>query len=232
MNNKINKNSKNIDIKKKDITSNNSIIVCKYCENKHNIIKKGIKGKYNKQIYYCKNCKKYFSIGKDNRIKRDEKLKELTLLLYSHNSSLRSIQNIIEKLYDTKISFCVICNWIKTMTKLLKIDIDNRNKEELNKDKEDKELNNNKEIEKEKDINKDKENKELNKYYNNTKYNNNNNKKYNNITNNIKVKRKTIDILEMDELWSYYYDIKKKEEKESKYGLLLIGEEIKLLHLK
>ena len=43
---------------------------------------------------------------------------------------------------------------------------------------------------------------------------------------------KKIDILEMDELWSYYYDIKKKEEKESKYGLLLIGEEIKLLHLK
>ena len=206
MNNKINKNNKNIDIKKKDITSNNnnSIIVCKYCENKHNIIKKGTKGKYNKQIYYCKNCKKYFSIGKDNRIKRDEKLKELALLLYSHNSSLRSIQNIIEKLYDTKISFCVICNWIKTMTKLLKIDIDNRNKEELNKDKE------------------DKENKELNKYK----------KDNNNITNNIKVKRKTIEVLEMDELWSYYYDLKKNEEKESKYGLLLTETEIKLLHLK
>lgn len=206
MNNKINKNNKNIGnkninikkIKKKDITSNNNtIIVCKYCGNKHNIIKKGIKGKYNKQIYYCKNCKKYFSIGKDNRIKRDEKLKELALLLYSHNSSLRSIQNIIEKLYDTKISFCVICNWIKTMTKLLKIDIDNRNKEELNKDKEDKKLNNNnKEKDKDKNIS------------------------------------KKIDILEMDELWSYYYDIKKNEEKELKYGLLLIGEEIKLLHLK
>ena len=43
---------------------------------------------------------------------------------------------------------------------------------------------------------------------------------------------KKIDILEMDELWSYYYDLKKKEEKESKYGLLLIGTEIKLLHIK
>ena len=36
----------------------------------------------------------------------------------------------------------------------------------------------------------------------------------------------------MDELYSYNYDLKKKEKKELKYGLLLIGEEIKLLHMK
>jgi hypothetical protein len=35
----------------------------------------------------------------------------------------------------------------------------------------------------------------------------------------------------MDELYSKYYDNKKKEQKESKYGLLWIGEEIKLLPL-
>ena len=36
----------------------------------------------------------------------------------------------------------------------------------------------------------------------------------------------------MDELYSYYYDLKRKEKKELEYGLLLIGEEIKLLHMK
>ena len=40
----------------------------------------------------------------------------------------------------------------------------------------------------------------------------------------------------MDELYSYYCDIrkerKKNEEKESKYGLLLTETEIKLLHIK
>ena len=48
--------------------------------------------------------------------------------------------------------------------------------------------------------------------------------------------QKKIDILEMDELYSYYCDIrkerKKDEEKESKYGLLLTETEIKLLHIK
>jgi hypothetical protein len=45
-----------------------------------------------------------------------------------------------------------------------------------------------------------------------------------------KEKPRTINILELDELYSYFYDIKKKNM--SKYGLLLIGIEIKLLHLK
>ena len=153
--------------------SKNIVVKCKYCNKDFNIIKKGIIKKSNKKVYYCKNCKKYFSIGKDNRIKRDNKERELALLLYIHNSSLRSIQNIIEKFYNTKISFRLIEKWIKSFKRMLNIDVGNR-----------------------------------------------------------KDKNKKIDILEMDELWSYYYDLKKKEEKESKYGLLLIGEEIKLLHLK
>ena len=188
---------------------NNSIdIKCKYCENKYKIIKKGIKGKYNKQIYYCKNCKKYFSIGKDNRIRRDEKLKELALLLYSHNSSLRSIQSVIEKFYNTKISFCVITNWIKTMTKLLKIDVDSNNKTNNNNSSSSNNKNSNNKNDKNINNNSNQNNKERSK------------------------RKNKIDILEMDELWSYYYDLKKKEEKESKYGLLLIGTEIKLLHIK
>ena len=43
---------------------------------------------------------------------------------------------------------------------------------------------------------------------------------------------KTIEVLEMDELYSKYYDYKKNEQKELKYGLLLIENEIKLLHLR
>ena len=45
-------------------------------------------------------------------------------------------------------------------------------------------------------------------------------------------KPKTIEILELDELYTYFYDIKKNKERISKYGLLLIDNKIKLLHIK
>ena len=45
-----------------------------------------------------------------------------------------------------------------------------------------------------------------------------------------KEKPKSIEVLEMDELYSKYYDLKKNEE--LKYGLLLTETGIKLLHLK
>ncbi|MDR2777197.1 MAG: hypothetical protein LBB24_00265, partial [Rickettsiales bacterium] len=48
----------------------------------------------------------------------------------------------------------------------------------------------------------------------------------------IKEKPKTIEILELDELYSYFYNIKKNKGNRSKYGLLLIEEEVRLLHLK
>lgn len=65
-----------------------------------------------------------------------------------------------------------------------------------------------------------------------------NKKKEENINNNINNnnKKQTINILEMDELWSYYTDkdkeTNKKIKKNLKYGLLLTETEIKLLHLK
>ena len=47
--------------------------------------------------------------------------------------------------------------------------------------------------------------------------------------------KQTINILEMDELWTYYMDKDKETgknvKKNSKYGLLLTETEIKLLHL-
>lgn len=82
---------------------------CKYCNSSNNVIKKGIK--YNKQCYYCKECKRYFTERKDKRIKRDIKKeyyhysdniinyldcnnkhiidKSETCLVESYNSSLR-----------------------------------------------------------------------------------------------------------------------------------------------
>jgi hypothetical protein len=59
---------------------------------------------------------------------RDVKQKELALLLYSHNCSLRSIQSAIEKYFDTKISFHLIEKWIKTFSKLLSYDLIQDNK--------------------------------------------------------------------------------------------------------
>jgi transposase-like protein len=149
---------------------NNTVIVrCPHCGGKH-VVKNG--NKYNRQRYLCRNCEKSFCIV-DSRIKRDIKERELCLLLYSHNMSLRSIQSILCKFYNFGISFNLILRWIKSFSKLLSYDLDRKKKE----------------------------------------------------------KPKTINILELDELYSYFYDLKKNEKNMSKYGLLLIGTDVRLLHL-
>ncbi|GMO65704.1 MAG: hypothetical protein Ta2D_11920 [Rickettsiales bacterium] len=147
-----------------------SKLKCKYC-NSDAIKCNG--NKYNKQRYYCNDCHKSFSLT-DNRIKRDIKQRELCLLLYSHNMSMRSIQSTIQMFFNTKISFRLIEKWIKSFSKLLNYDISRQEKD----------------------------------------------------------KPRTIEIVELDELYSYYYDYKKKDENKSKYGLLLTETEIKLLHIK
>ena len=144
---------------------------CPYCDGSK-VHKNG--HKYNKQRYLCRECGKSFC-EKDDRIKRDVRERQVCLILYSHNMSLRSIQSSIEKLFNTKIAIRTIEKWVKSFVKTLKIDLDKEKKKE---------------------------------------------------------KSKTIEVLEMDELYSKYYDLKKNEWNTLKYGLLLIGEEIKLLHLK
>jgi transposase-like protein len=146
-------------------------IHCKYCNSRH-IIKKGTN--YGKQVYYCKDCKKYFRIG-DNRIKRNAKQKEMALLLYYHNISMRSIQNIINKYFDTTISFNVINNWVETSINLSKYDTEKRNKKE---------------------------------------------------------KSITIETLELDELYTYFSDLRKNRKNMLKYGLVLIEDKIKLFQVK
>ncbi|MDR2760877.1 MAG: hypothetical protein LBB09_03465 [Rickettsiales bacterium] len=142
----------------------------RYCNSIH-IVKYGVN--YGKQRYRCKDCGKFFSED-DNRIKRDIKQRELALILYINNSSLRSIQRVLECFFDTKISMRLIEKWNKSFTKLLNYDI--RRQKQSNQ------------------INKPPE---------------------------------TIEALESDELRSYFYDLKKNERNISKYGLLLIGTEIK-----
>jgi transposase-like protein len=159
------------------LNSNSNVkeIRCKYCGSVH-IIRNG--NKYGKQRYYCRDCKKSFT-ETDDRIKRDIKQRELALILYTNNNSLRSIQRTIELFFDTKISIRLIEKWLKSFAKLLSYD-----------------------------INLVKENNQFNK------------------------PPETINILELDELYSYFYDIKKNEENMSKYGLLWIGTKTKLLHIK
>lgn len=108
---------------------------CPYCGSIH-VNKNG--RKYNKQRYICRDCKKTISEGSDDRIKRDIKQRELCLLLYTHNMSMRSIQSTINKFYNTNIAIRLIEKWIKSFVKLLKMDIDNNNNNTNIKIKEDK----------------------------------------------------------------------------------------------
>jgi transposase-like protein len=120
---------------------------CKFCSSE-NTIKKGVR--YGKQSYRCKDCGRYFVMG-DRRLKRDPKQKELCLILYCSGSSMRSIQSTIEKFFDTKISFRLIEEWIKSFVKSLKQELEKQEKQ----------------------------------------------------------KPRTIEILELDELYSHFYDLKK-----------------------
>ena len=141
--------------------------ICPYCNSKR-INKNG--NKYNKQRYICRNCKKSFS-DSDNRIKRDIIQKELALSLYGSNVSFKSIQRVINTLYNTNVSISLVVKWINSTAKLLEF----KNRKE--------------EKEEEITVNYNKENNinNVNNINNNNNNNNNNNKK------------QTINILEMDE---------------------------------
>jgi transposase-like protein len=86
----------NIDNIDNVIANNTAVVKCPHCGGEH-VVKNG--SKYNKQRYLCGDCKKSFCTH-DRRIKRDIKERELCLLLYSHNMSLRSIQSVLCKFYN------------------------------------------------------------------------------------------------------------------------------------
>jgi transposase-like protein len=70
--------------------------------------------KNNKQIYFCKECKRRFV---DNqyfeRLKVDPKVICVTLDLYFKGISLRKISNHLKQFYDLNIHFTTVFNWIK-----------------------------------------------------------------------------------------------------------------------
>ena len=95
---------------------------CKYCGG-INVIKHG--KKYNKsgkfQIYYCKDCKRYFSENttfKKMRFKGE--LITVALDLYCKNVSLRRIAEHLNLVYGVKVSHVTILNWIRRYSTLFK----------------------------------------------------------------------------------------------------------------
>jgi transposase-like protein len=97
---------------------------CKYCDSINTVCNGK---KYSKQRYLCRDCGKSFSES-DDRIRRDPRERELCLLLYSHNMSMRSIQSTLNKFYSTNISFNLIALWIRSFSKQLSYDLAGKEK--------------------------------------------------------------------------------------------------------
>ena len=151
------------------------MLKCKYCSS-DKICKCGF-SKTNKQRYKCKECKKTFSCGNDNRIKHDITLRKFCVVSYLHGMSMSSIQSTLSIMFNKKIYFRNIEHWIKNADKILQEEIKEREKNK---------------------------------------------------------KPKTIEVLEMDELF-VKKNTKLQKQKDTaikEYGLLLTETEVKLLHLK
>jgi predicted RNA-binding Zn-ribbon protein involved in translation (DUF1610 family) len=95
-------NINNSNVMKNNVADNIVTVKCPYCGSIH-AVKNG--KKRNRQRYLCRDCKKSFCLA-DRRIKRNIKERELCLLLYSHNMSLRSIQSVIKKFFGADITLC------------------------------------------------------------------------------------------------------------------------------
>jgi transposase-like protein len=104
-----------------------SVEVCKHCGSKH-LVKNGLDKRTRIQRYKCKDCKKTFVIG-DKRIKHPLILRKLTLVLYLSGTSLRGIQRTISIVFNKKIAFHVINNWVMNSNGLLEQE-NQRRKEE------------------------------------------------------------------------------------------------------
>ena len=87
--------------------------VCKFCgSNKVN--KRGRQQYNNKQRYICRDCKKIWTEGKDERIRYSDEKRERVIKLYLENMGIRSIERI-EGVPDT-----LILKWIKNFSNKIK----------------------------------------------------------------------------------------------------------------
>ena len=181
-------------------------IKCKYCSSTK-INKSGKQN--NKQRYLCRRCKRTFIMEEDNRYKLDKydiNKRKMAITMYINNVGIRSIERILN------VSNVLILNWIKNISKNIEsiINYNNNSNNNSNSNNYNKEIT---EMEKDRNIDKNKEDKEKD-IERDIKKDKDKKEKY-------KRKDKIINILEIDELYSYV----KKNKTKLKYGLLLIEKE-------
>ena len=91
-------------------------MICKPCFSK-NLVKSGFTS-LGRQKFFCKDCKKSQLIS-DNRIKYDDKVKKIAMILLSESNNYRRIARILNKIFGTKISYQLIIYWVqKTVNKM------------------------------------------------------------------------------------------------------------------
>lgn len=128
-NNKSNSNNKS----DSNNESNCNNIKCKYC-NSDSISKIGHSSYNNKQRYRCNNCNKTWTEGKDNRIKHSLMERKFCITSYLNGTSMRGIQKTLSMIYNKKIHIQNIVHWIKNADKILKEEIEERQKEVKSKE--------------------------------------------------------------------------------------------------
>ena len=89
---------------------------CKYCGSSR--VNKRDKQKYNnKQRYLCRDCKRIWTEGKDNRIKYSNDKRIRVIKMYLEGVGIRSIERL------EKVSEPLILKWIKKFGKTIKEEI-------------------------------------------------------------------------------------------------------------
>jgi transposase-like protein len=95
---------------------------CKFCGG-NRVNKRGKQKCNGKQRYYCRDCKKVWTGGEDERIKHSEEKKKLAIEMYLENMGIRSIERIL------KVCNSQIIGWIKKYGNQIKEKIKKRTEE-------------------------------------------------------------------------------------------------------
>jgi transposase-like protein len=100
-----------------NLNISNTYNLGKCCGNQH-LVRNGV-DKNGNQRYKCKDCKKTFILSEDKRIKHPVTLRKLALTFYLCGVSLRGIQKAIGVVFNKKVHFNSIDNWIKNSNSIL-----------------------------------------------------------------------------------------------------------------
>jgi transposase-like protein len=84
---------------------------CKTCQSK-SLVKRGFSS-LKKQIFLCKDCKKYQLLGFDNRKKYDEKIIQTAFILFSESNNYRRIARVLSQIFEQKIYYQTVIKWIQ-----------------------------------------------------------------------------------------------------------------------